>query len=91
MPVLFGSGVQGQYDYLVINLLGASLDSLYRQSSKKVMDLRSVCCIAMQVVGIDSLCEVSFFSILTRSFRYGDWRRCTTEGCYTVTYNWATA
>ena len=60
MPVLFGSGVQGQYDYLVINLLGASLDSLYRQSSKKVMDLRSVCCIAMQVVGIDALCETSF-------------------------------
>ncbi|KAI0685806.1 CK1/CK1 protein kinase [Cytidiella melzeri] len=50
MPVLYGSGVQGQYDYLVINLLGASLDSLYRKLSLKVMDLRSVCCIAMQVI-----------------------------------------
>jgi casein kinase 1 len=50
MPVLYGSGVQGQYDFLAISLLGASLDSLYRKLGQKVMDLRSVCCIAMQVV-----------------------------------------
>ncbi|KAI0087784.1 kinase-like protein [Irpex rosettiformis] len=50
MPILYGDGVQGRYDYLVIDLLGASLDSMYRQSTKKVMDLRSVCCIAMQVI-----------------------------------------
>lgn len=50
MPTLFGSGVQGKYDFLVIQLLGASLDSLYRKSGQNIMDLRSVCCIAMQVV-----------------------------------------
>ncbi|OCH84575.1 CK1/CK1 protein kinase [Obba rivulosa] len=50
MPTLWGAGVEGQYDYLVIDLLGASLDSLFRKSGKDVMDLRSVCCIAMQVI-----------------------------------------
>lgn len=50
MPTLFGSGVQGKYDFLVIQLLGASLDNLYRKSGQNIMDLRSVCCIAMQVV-----------------------------------------
>lgn len=50
MPTLWASGVEGRYDYLAIDLLGASLDSLYRKSGKNVMDLRSVCCIAIQVV-----------------------------------------
>ena len=50
MPKLWASGVQGEWDYLVIDLLGASLDSLYRQSGKDTMDLRSVCSIAMQLV-----------------------------------------
>lgn len=50
MPTLWASGVQGPYDYLVIDLLGASLDNLYRQNGKQVMDLRSVICIAIQVV-----------------------------------------
>lgn len=50
MPTLYGSGVQGQYDYLAIDLLGSSLDSLFRKSGRKVMDLRSVCSIAMQLV-----------------------------------------
>lgn len=52
MPTLFGSGVQGEYDYLAIELLGQSLDTLFRKSGRKTMDLRSVCCIAMQVVRI---------------------------------------
>ena len=50
MPTLWAAGVQGVYDYLVIDLLGASLDHLYRQNNKQVMDLRTVVCIAMQVV-----------------------------------------
>jgi casein kinase 1 len=40
----------GQWDYLAIDLLGSSLDTLYRRSGKETMDLRSVCCIAMQLV-----------------------------------------
>ncbi|KIP08079.1 hypothetical protein PHLGIDRAFT_104812 [Phlebiopsis gigantea 11061_1 CR5-6] len=50
MPTLYASGVEGQWDWLAIDLLGASLDSLYRKSGKGIMDLRSVCCIAMQVI-----------------------------------------
>lgn len=43
IPSLHACGVQGKYDYLVIDLLGPSLDSLFRKSGKDVMDLRSVC------------------------------------------------
>ena len=50
MPRLYGSGVYGEWDYLAIELLGPSLDSLYRKSGKDTMDLRSVCSIAIQVV-----------------------------------------
>ncbi|KAI0081547.1 CK1/CK1 protein kinase [Panus rudis PR-1116 ss-1] len=50
MPTLWASGVEGPYDYLAIDLLGASLDSLFRKSGRDVMDLRSVCCIAQQVI-----------------------------------------
>lgn len=50
MPTLYAHGVEGTWDYLAIDLLGASLDSLYRKSGKGVMDLRSVCCIGMQMV-----------------------------------------
>ncbi|EPQ54535.1 kinase-like protein [Gloeophyllum trabeum ATCC 11539] len=50
MPTLWASGIEGPWDYLVIDLLGPSLDSLYRQSGKAVMDLGSVCQIAMQVI-----------------------------------------
>lgn len=50
MPTLWASGVQGKWNYLVIDLLGPSLDKLYRTSGKDMMDLRSVCCIAMQLV-----------------------------------------
>ncbi|KAF8908909.1 CK1/CK1 protein kinase [Gymnopilus junonius] len=51
MPRLFASGVEGAWDYLAIDLLGSSLDSLYRRSGKDTMDLRSVCSIAIQVIG----------------------------------------
>lgn len=52
MPILYGSGVEAGFDYLAISLLGSSLDSLYRKSGKNIMDLRSVVCIAMQLVSI---------------------------------------
>ncbi|PPQ65850.1 hypothetical protein CVT26_000784 [Gymnopilus dilepis] len=51
MPRLFASGVEGAWDYLAIDLLGPSLDNLYRKSGKETMDLRSVCSIAIQVIG----------------------------------------
>ena len=50
MPKLFASGVQDVWDYLAIELLGPSLDNLLRQSGHDVMDLRSVCAIAIQIV-----------------------------------------
>ncbi|KAL1748000.1 kinase-like domain-containing protein [Schizophyllum fasciatum] len=50
MPTLWEAGVQGKWDYLAIDLLGPSLDSLYRQAGKGVMDLRSVICIAIQLI-----------------------------------------
>lgn len=50
MPRLFTAGVQGHWDFLAIDLLGPSLDSLYRKSGKDTMDLGSVCSIAMQLI-----------------------------------------
>jgi len=50
MPTLYAAGVEGKWNYLAIDLLGPSLDSLFKKSGKETMDLRSVCCIAMQVV-----------------------------------------
>ena len=50
MPTLWSAGIEGRWDYLAIDLLGSSLHSLYWKSGKNTMDLRSVCCIAMQVV-----------------------------------------
>ncbi|KAF9013477.1 CK1/CK1 protein kinase [Cyathus striatus] len=50
MPKLWAAGVQGQWDYLAIDLLGVSLDNIYRKSGKNIMDLGSVCSIAMQVI-----------------------------------------
>jgi casein kinase 1 len=52
MPTLWAAGVEGAWDYLAIDLLGSSLDGLIRKSGKPMMDLRSVCCIAMQVVSM---------------------------------------
>ncbi|KAL1950669.1 hypothetical protein VTO73DRAFT_5793 [Trametes versicolor] len=50
MPTLWASGHHGTWDYLAIDLLGSSLDSLHRQKTTDVWDLRSVCCIAQQVI-----------------------------------------
>lgn len=54
MPTLWQAGVQGSWDYLAIDLLGSSLDSLYKKSGRNLMDLRSVLCIAQQVVSSQS-------------------------------------
>jgi casein kinase 1 len=52
MPKLWGSGVDGPWDYLALDLLGSSLHSLFWKSNKSTMDLRSVLCIGMQVVSL---------------------------------------
>ena len=56
MPVLWAHGQQGYWDYLVIDLLGRSLDSLQRELNltQDVWDLRSVCCVAIQMVSSGS-------------------------------------
>lgn len=50
MPRLYSAGVQGQWDYLAIELLGSSLDTLWKQVDRQVLPTRTVCEIAMQVV-----------------------------------------
>jgi hypothetical protein len=50
MPTLWASGQQGPIDFIVMDLLGPSLDNLYRKNGKKPFDLRSTCCIAIQMV-----------------------------------------
>ncbi|KAF4617493.1 hypothetical protein D9613_006073 [Agrocybe pediades] len=50
MPTLYDANVQGPWDFLAIDLLGPSLDNLYRKSGKDTMDLRSVCSIAIQLI-----------------------------------------
>ena len=50
MPTLWASGLWGRWDYLAMDLLGCSLDRLYRKSGKNVMDMRSACSIAIQLV-----------------------------------------
>jgi casein kinase 1 len=57
MPTLWASGLWGRWDYLAMDLLGSSLDRLYRKSGKNVMDLRSACSIAIQLVRLPRLCS----------------------------------
>ena len=54
LPTLWAAGQEGPWDYLAIDLLGRSLDSIHRELMMKqdVWDLRSVCCIAVQVVSL---------------------------------------
>ncbi|KAI1793325.1 CK1/CK1 protein kinase [Ganoderma leucocontextum] len=72
MPTLWASGVQGPWDYLAIDLLGRSLDSLHRELMMKqdVWDLRSVCCIAVQV--IDRLRFMHQRGVLHRDIQLGN-------------------
>jgi len=57
MPTLWASGLWGRWDYLAMDLLGSSLDRLYRKLGKNVMDLRSACSIAIQLVRPPPLCS----------------------------------
>jgi len=57
MPTLWASGLWGRWDYLAMDLLGSSLDRLYRKSGRNVMDLRSACSIAIQLVRQPPLCS----------------------------------
>ncbi|KAH6912550.1 CK1/CK1 protein kinase [Coprinopsis sp. MPI-PUGE-AT-0042] len=50
MPTLWADGVQHPWDYLAMDLLGPSLDSLFRKSGADCFDLGSVCSIAMQMI-----------------------------------------
>jgi casein kinase 1 len=52
IPTMYASGIHGEYDFLAMSLLGKSLDSIYRKNGKMVMDLRSVCSIAIQLVSV---------------------------------------
>jgi len=61
MPKLYAAGIQGDWDFLAIDLLGPSLDNLYRRSGKDTMDMRSVCAIAIQVVRSHSFNHASFW------------------------------
>ncbi|KAF8558311.1 CK1/CK1 protein kinase [Imleria badia] len=70
MPSLFASGVQGKWHYLVISLLGSSLDNIYRNNGKKTLDLRSVCSIAYQV--ISRLCTMHQREVLHRDIQLGN-------------------
>ncbi|KAI0247145.1 kinase-like domain-containing protein [Lactifluus subvellereus] len=50
MPTLWASGLWGRWDYLAMDLLGSSLDRLFRKAGKNAMDLRSACSIAIQLI-----------------------------------------
>lgn len=52
MPILWASGEQKPWDFLAMELLGSSLDSLIRHSKKDCLDVRTVCTIAMQLVSL---------------------------------------
>lgn len=64
MPKLYAAGVEDVWDYLAIELLGPSLDSLFRRSGQDMMDTRSACAIAIQVVGERSLCTIKSYSTI---------------------------
>ncbi|TFK87477.1 CK1/CK1 protein kinase [Polyporus arcularius HHB13444] len=72
MPTLWAAGQEGPWDYLAIDLLGRSLDSIHRDLMMKqdVWDLRSVCCIAVQV--IDRLRTMHQRGILHRDIQLGN-------------------
>ncbi|KAI0755081.1 CK1/CK1 protein kinase [Daedaleopsis nitida] len=72
MPTLWAAGQEGEWDYLVIDLLGRSLDSIHRELMLKqdVWDLRSVCCIAIQM--IDRLSFMHARGLLHRDIQLGN-------------------
>ncbi|KAG6830709.1 hypothetical protein H0H92_015185 [Tricholoma furcatifolium] len=52
MPTLWASGVQGEWDYLALDLLGSSLDGYYKSNGgpNTPFDLGTTCAIAMQLI-----------------------------------------
>ncbi|RPD62265.1 CK1/CK1 protein kinase [Lentinus tigrinus ALCF2SS1-7] len=72
LPTLWAAGQEGPWDYLAIDLLGRSLDSIHRELMMKqdVWDLRSVCSIAVQV--IDRLRTMHTRGILHRDIQLGN-------------------
>ena len=50
MPTLWADGIQHPWDYLAMDLLGPSLDNIFRKSGLDAFDLGTVCSIAMQMV-----------------------------------------
>lgn len=50
MPILWADGIQHPWDYLAMDLLGPSLDNIFRKSGLEAFDLGTVCSIAMQMI-----------------------------------------
>ena len=88
MPVLYDKGIQDTWNFLAMELLGPSIDTLFRKSGRNVMDLRSVCCLGMQVVSRSGLCYVA---VLTRaSARSNVLSLCTPEAFFIATFSLGT-
>jgi casein kinase 1 len=85
MPTLWASGIYRNLDYLAIDLLGPSLDNLYRKAGLERMDLRSVLCIGIQVVRV---LESGPLYLVGTDYRMGflcrsiDWSLCILVGCF---------
>ena len=79
MPTLWASGLWGRWDYLAMDLLGNSLERLYRKSGKNVMDLRSACSFAIQLVCSFLLPRTASFESAT--CRFLAWSLCTHVAC----------
>jgi casein kinase 1 len=67
MPKLWASGVLNGWDYLVIDLLGSSIDGMYRALNKGVLDIRTVLSIAVQTVRVCLFCPPQRVRTLTAS------------------------
>ena len=85
MPRLYAAGVAGMWDYLAIDLLGASLDSIYRRSGKDVMDIRTVLSITIQVVSEPHKAFIT--SINQGRDRLSVFNSCIVVGYYIVISN----
>ena len=90
MPTLYDTGVQMPWDFLAMELVGPSIDSLLRKSGKNVMDLRSVCCLGMQVVSYGVLCSLSPLALTRELVRSNVLSSCTRADFSIVTFSWVT-
>lgn len=95
MPTLWAAGQQEGWDYLAIDLLGVSLERLYKSvgGPEKTLDVGTVCTIAIQLVRRLSMLEWAYIwslSFILGDSRFRDWRRCMRGAFCTVTSNWVT-